>query len=243
MLILRSVLFYLVYAITLIPHASLCVLLGWMLPLHTRYRYFVQWNRFVVWWVGVCCGVRYEVQGWEKVPKEPFVLLSNHQSPWETIYLYYAFQPLCAVLKRELFRIPFFGWALWLLNPIAIDRNKRRNARDSLLSQGKAQLANGISILVFPEGTRGAPGLDRKYYTGGAELAIAAGAKVLPVAHNAGVYWPARKLAKRPGTITVVIGDPIDTNGRESRELTEQVKAWVAAVLPLAEQRAANSDF
>ena len=236
MLLLRSVLFYLVYSLTLVPHASLCVLLGWMLPLHTRYQYFTQWNRFVVWWVGVCCGVRYEVQGREKVPAEPFVLLSNHQSPWETLFLYYEFRPLCAVLKRELFRIPFFGWALWMLRPIAIDRSKRRNARDSLLSQGKQQLSNGISILVFPEGTRGEPGQDRKYYTGGAELAIAAEARILPVAHNAGVYWPARKLVKTPGTITVVIGDPIDTNGREARELTEELKRWVASVLPASRQ-------
>jgi 1-acyl-sn-glycerol-3-phosphate acyltransferase len=203
-----------------------------MLPLHSRYRYFVQWNRFVVWWLGVCCGVRYQIQGREKVPSEPFVLLANHQSPWETLFLYYEFKPLCAVLKRELFRIPFFGWALWLLRPIAIDRNKRRGARDSLLSQGKQQLGNGISILVFPEGTRGKPGEDRKYYTGGAELAIAAGAKVLPVAHNAGELWPAHKLVKKPGIITVVIGDPIDTSGREARELTEQFKQWVAAVMP-----------
>jgi 1-acyl-sn-glycerol-3-phosphate acyltransferase len=230
MLTLRAILFYLVYAATLIPHTSLCVLFGWMLPLHSRYRYFVLWNRFVVWWVGVCCGVRYELRGREKVPTEPFVMLSNHQSPWETIFLYCEFQPLCAVLKRELFRIPFFGWALWMLNPIAIDRSKRLNARKSMLAQGQQQLGNGISVLVFPEGTRGEPGLERKFFTGGAELAIAAGAKVVPVAHNAGIYWPARKFVKTPGTITVIIGDPIDASGRDARELTEQVRQWVRSV-------------
>jgi len=228
---LRSLFFYLVYSASLALYATLCVLVGWLLPLKVRYSFFVQWNRFAVWWVGVCCGVNYEIRGRDKVPNEPYVLLSNHQSPWETVYLYYEFRPLCAVLKKELLRIPFFGWALWMLDSIAIDRSKRRDARDSMLNQGKKQIANGINILVFPEGTRGDPGLDRKFYTGGAELAIATGVKVLPVAHNAGVYWPAHKLAKRPGTITVIVGDPIDTSGREARELTEQVKQWVNAQL------------
>lgn len=228
MLVFRSLLFYLVYSLTLVPHSSLCVLFGWMVPLKVRYNWFTQWNRFVVWWVGVCCGVKYELHGIEKLPQEPFVLLSNHQSPWETLFLYYQFRPLCAVLKKELLRIPFFGWALWLLDPIAIDRSKRRDARDSMLAQGRKQLDHGISILVFPEGTRGDPGADRKYYTGGAELAIASKARVVPVAHNAGVYWPARKLVKTPGTIKVIVGDPIDTAGREARELTEAVKAWIS---------------
>jgi 1-acyl-sn-glycerol-3-phosphate acyltransferase len=232
MALLRSLLFYAGYSLSLIPHATLCVLLAWMLPLKTRYRYVVLWNRFVVWWVGVCCGVRYEMQGREKIPAEPYVMLSNHQSPWETIFLYCEFQPLCAVLKVELLKIPFFGWALAMLKPIAIDRSKRRDARQSMLNQGRDRLQRGLSILVFPEGTRGEPGQDRKYFTGGAELAIATGAKVVPVAHNAGLFWPSRKLVKTPGTITVIIGDPIDPTGREARELTEQVKVWVMSAMP-----------
>lgn len=232
MLTLRSLLFYLVYSLSLAFWSSLCVILGGLLPLKTRYTMSVQWNRFAVWWAGICCGVRYEVEGLDKIPNEPYVLLSNHQSPWETVYLVYQFCPLCPVLKKELLKIPFFGWALWMLDPIAIDRNKRRDARESLLSQGKKQIGRGINILVFPEGTRGDPGADRKYFTGGAELAIATGARILPVAHNAGVYWPAHKLLKTPGTIKVIIGDPIDTAGREPRELTEAVKQWVKGVLP-----------
>ncbi len=231
MLIVRSVLFYIVYALSLIVHSTYCVIFGWMLPLKHRFPLIVQWNRFAVWWVGVCCGVRYEIQGREKVPAHPFIVLSNHQSPWETVFLYYEFRPLCAVLKRELLRIPFFGWALALLAPIAIDRSKRRSARDSMMQQGHDRLAKGISILVFPEGTRGEPGQDRKYYAGGAEMAIATGASIVPVAHNAGVYWPAHKLVKIPGTIKVFIGDPIASAGRDPRELTEQVKQWVNAQL------------
>lgn len=228
---LRSIVFYLVYALSLVPHCTLCIVLGWMLPLKARYRYFTKWNSFVVWWVGVCCGVRYEMVGREKIPADSYVMLANHQSPWETLFLYCEFQPLCAVLKRELFKIPFFGWALWMLRPIAIDRSKRRDARQSMLSQGEQNLRDGISILVFPEGTRGEPGQERKYYTGGAELAIATGAKIVPVAHNAGIYWPAHQLEKVPGTIKVIIGDPIDTKGREARELTDQVKTWIEGVL------------
>jgi 1-acyl-sn-glycerol-3-phosphate acyltransferase len=228
---LRAVLFYLVYAISLVIHSLLSVLLGGLLPLKTRFHFVTQWNRFAVWWVGVCCGVRYEIEGREKVPAEPFVLLSNHQSPWETIFLYCEFVPLCAVLKKELFRIPFFGWALWMLKPIAIDRSKRRDARQSMLNQGKDRLKIGLNVLVFPEGTRAAPGEEKKFFTGGAELAIAAGVKIVPVAHNAGFYWPAHHLAKKPGVIRVVVGDPIDTTGREARELTDEVRVWVGKVL------------
>jgi 1-acyl-sn-glycerol-3-phosphate acyltransferase len=227
----RAILFYLVYAISLVIHSLLSVLLGWLLPLKARFHFVTQWNRFAVWWVGVCCGVRYQIEGREKVPTEPFVLLSNHQSPWETIFLYCEFVPLCAVLKKELFRIPFFGWALWMLKPIAIDRSKRRDARQSMLNQGKDRVKIGLNVLVFPEGTRAAPGEEKKFFTGGAELAIAAGVKIVPIAHDAGLYWPAHQLAKKPGVIRVVVGDPIDTTGREARELTEEVRVWVGKVL------------
>lgn len=227
----RSVIFYLVYGLSLLVHCTLCLTLGWLLPLKKRYRYFVLWNRFVVWWLKISCGVSYQMIGREKIPGGAYVMLSNHQSPWETLFLYCEFQPLCAVLKRELLKIPFFGWALWMLDPIAIDRSKRRTARDSMLTQGVQHLRDGISVLVFPEGTRGEPGEDRKYFTGGAQLAIAAGATVVPVAHNAGLYWPSHRLAKTPGVIKVIIGDPIDATGRDPRELTDQVKTWVENAL------------
>jgi 1-acyl-sn-glycerol-3-phosphate acyltransferase len=232
---LRSTLFYLGYALTLVVHATLAVLLGWMLPIKTRYRFLVLWNRFVIWWLKVTCGVRFQVSGVDNIPQEPFVLLSNHQSPWETIFLYYYFVPLCATLKHELLYIPFFGWALSMSNPIAIDRSKRRNARQVVLTEGPKRLASGISVLVFPEGTRVDVGQEKKYSSGGAELAITAGAKVLPVAHNAGHCWPARSYLKYPGLISVVIGAPIDARGREARELTEAVQTWVRQAIPAAD--------
>jgi 1-acyl-sn-glycerol-3-phosphate acyltransferase len=234
LLFLRATVFYLGYSLSLIPHATLCVLLGWMLPIKTRYHYFVMWNTFTIWWLKVTCGVRYRIIGIENIPPHPFVLLSNHQSPWETIFLYTYFSPLCATLKRELLRIPFFGWAIALLNPIAIDRSKRIEARQTLLIEGQKRLADGISVLVFPEGTRVAPGEERKFSRGGTELAIIAEAIILPVAHNAGTCWPSHKFLKIPGTIDVIIGKPIPAKGRETRELTEEVQAWTHAMLRAA---------
>lgn len=229
---LRSTIFYIGYAATLIPHASLCLLLTWALPLHSRYRLATLWNRFVIWWLRVTCGIDYRVTGLENVPSVPFVMLSNHQSPWETLFLYARFQPICAILKRELLWIPFFGWALALLRPIAIDRSKGRSARTSLLTEGPKRLQAGLSVLVFPEGTRIEVGQEKKFLTGGADLAIKAEALVVPVAHNAGLFWPARKFRKSPGTVDVVIGKPIPAAGREARELTEEVQAWIRQALP-----------
>ena len=231
MLFIRSLLFYLGAFCTLVPHSFLCVLIGAFLPLKTRYRYFVLWNVFSVWWLRITCGVRFQVHGANNVPPAPFVLLSNHQSPWETLYLYYAFAPLCAILKRELLVVPFFGWGLRLLAPIAIDRNRKTRALQQLLEQGKARLDDGISVLVFPEGTRVHPGAEKKYSPGGAELAITAGKMIVPLAHDAGSRWPARTFVKRPGVITVVIGKPIAPQGRRTRELTAEVERWTREVL------------
>jgi 1-acyl-sn-glycerol-3-phosphate acyltransferase len=231
LLFCRATVFYLGYSLTLIPHATLCVLLAWMLPIKARYHYVVMWNTFTVWWLKITCGVHYRISGTENIPPHPFVLLSNHQSPWETIFLYTYFTPLCATLKRELLRIPFFGWALALLNPISIDRSKKFGARQTLLIEGKKRLADGISVLVFPEGTRVAPGENKKFSSGGTELAITADAIILPVAHNAGICWPSHKFLKMPGTIDVIIGKPIPAKGRDARELTEEVQAWIREAL------------
>lgn len=231
LLFCRAIVFYLGYTLTLIPHATLCLLICWMLPIKTRYRYVVMWNTFTVWWLKVTCGVHYRISGIENIPSRPFVLLSNHQSPWETIFLYTYFTPLCATLKRELLRIPFFGWVLAMLNPISIDRSKKFGARQTLLIEGKKRLADGISVLVFPEGTRVAPGEEKKFSSGGTELAITAEAIILPVAHNAGTCWPSHKFLKKPGTIDVIIGKPLPAKGRDARELTEEVQAWIREAL------------
>ena len=227
MALIRSLLFYLGYYVSLVPHGTLCIVIGIFLPVKTRYRYFLLWNRFCLWWLKLTCGVRYEVVGRENVPPGPFVILANHQSPWETIFLYWEFQPACAILKKELLRIPFFGWSLRLLQPIAIDRSKPGQALQQLLEQGRQHLKDGINVLVFPEGTRVKPGAEKKFSAGGAELAISAGTPVIPVAHNAGLCWPAHGIIKRPGTIQVVIGRPVATAGRDARELTREVETWI----------------
>lgn len=227
----RSLLFYIGYFGFLAPHALLCVMVGLFMPLRARYRYFLIWNVFSLWWLRLTCGVKWQINGLENVPPAPFVLMANHQSPWETLFLYWEFLPLCAILKKELLNTPFFGWALRLLKPIAIDRSQRNRALQQMLEQGKASLDNGISVLVFPEGTRVAPGVEKKYSAGGAELAVAAGRPIVPVAHNAGLFWPAHKFIKHAGTIQVEIGKPIDTSGRNAKELTREVETWIRQVL------------
>lgn len=232
-LFLRAVLFYFGYSSSLLIHSSLCIIFGWLLPIKSRYRFFVLWNRFILRWLKITCGVDYRIFGIENIPPHPFVMLSNHQSPWETIFLYGYFPPLCAILKKELLRIPFFGWALAMLNPIAIDRGKRIGARQSLLNEGRKRLADGISVLVFPEGTRVAPGEEKKYSAGGVELAVSSEALIVPITHNAGHCWPTRKFLKTPGVIDVVIGRPIPAKGRDVRELTEEVRSTIQGALPL----------
>lgn len=228
---LRALLFYAGYSLSLIIYAPLCIILAPFLSLHGRYRICLRWNAFALWWLGVCCGLCHRIIGAENVPKEPVVVMANHQSPWETLFLALYFRPICPILKQELLKIPFFGWGLALVKPIAIDRSKRREARQTLLAQGPDRLQRGLSVMVFPEGTRVNPGEERKFSSGGAELAIAAGAKVLPVAHDAGCFWPAHKLVKHPGVITVHIGKPIEAKGCSPRDLTEEVSSWIRARL------------
>lgn len=223
----RSFLFYLGYVSSLIVHATLSVILGVFMPIMTRFRFFLLWNRFIMWWLKITCGIHVRIRGMENVPPGPCVILSNHQSTWETLYFYFQFLPVSAILKQELLSIPFFGWGLRMLQPIAIDRSKKRKARDALMSQGRQRLADGISVLIFPEGTRIEPGVEKKFSSGGAELAIQAGVSVLPVAHNAGLHWPARRFMKYPGTIDLVIGKPIDPAGKTAKEVTAEAEAWI----------------
>jgi len=236
MLILRSSLFYLGYFTTLVPHATICVILGLFMPIGMRYRYFLVWNAFTIWWLKITCGVKYEVIGKENVPSDSFVLLANHQSPWETLFLYWEFLPICAILKKQLLNIPFFGWGLRLLRPIAIDRSKKSKSLQQLMKQGREHLDDGFSVLVFPEGTRVEPGVEKRYSGGGAELALTSGRKILPVAHNAGLCWPAHKFIKYPGTVKVIIGKPIDPAGRTTKEVTREVEAWIRQAITYQKQ-------
>ncbi|MCB1615448.1 MAG: 1-acyl-sn-glycerol-3-phosphate acyltransferase [Pseudomonadales bacterium] len=222
----RSLLFYFLYLITGMI-AGMVSLFLWPLPFTVRYRVVMKWNILVIWLAKVLCGIDFCIIGQENIPAPPYVVLSKHQSTWETLMLQNHFQPISTILKKELLQIPFFGWGLALLKPIAIDRNNPRDAMRYIQKEGQKRLNEGISVLVFPEGTRTPVGKVGNYARGGAGIACAAGVPVIPVAHNAGECWPVPGFIKHPGKITLVIGKPISTTGQTSREVTEQAKTWI----------------
>lgn len=226
MLFFRSLLFFVLKAAFTVPFA-LFILVLFFLPPIPRYKAITLWARMVVWLARVIVGIRYEVQGLENLPKEPCVVLSKHQSAWETIAFQLIFPPLSFVLKKNLLYIPFFGWGLALFSPIAIDRAGGREAMKQIEVQGKERLKTGFWVLVFPEGTRVAPGEKGNYQVGGPWLAAKAGVPVLPVAHNAGICWPKNAFIKQPGIITVVIGPPIPTAGRKATQVLAETEAWI----------------
>ncbi len=223
----RSALFSVGYAFLTFIISTLVILLFWMLPPKGRFYLYALWCKLVVWWLRITCGISYEIMGLENIPAKPVIALSNHQSTWETVFLYQLLTPVCPILKKELLSIPFWGWALRLQKPIAIDRSKPREAGKSLLLQGADRLSQGISILVFPEGTRAPAGKLGKFSRGGAQLATATETDILPILHNAGNCWPARQGNKSPGKITVVIGRPIASGGKHSKELAAEFQEWI----------------
>jgi 1-acyl-sn-glycerol-3-phosphate acyltransferase len=211
------------------PLYTLVILLSFPCKPHTRYRVIRQWSRIMLAWLRLTCGLTYRVVGQENIPPGPAVILAKHQSAWETLALQSIFPPQVWVLKRELLRLPFFGWALALSSPIAIDRGTARQALKQLLDQGKERLAQGFCVVIFPEGTRMAPGTRGKYKVGGAWLATNAGAPAVPVAHNAGEFWARNAFLKRAGVITVSIGKPIYPDGIKADELNTRVEDWIEA--------------
>jgi len=231
MIRLRSLIFNLGMWLTIPPSALLAILLI-PLPAVTRSRIVGGWAHFVMGWLKLTCGLEYRVIGGENIPDHPCVVLAKHQSAWETIAFQTIFPPQIWVLKRELLFIPFFGWALAALSAIAIDRSAGREALKQLVSQGKKRLQRGLWVVIFPEGTRIAPGERGKYHIGGAWLATHTNATVVPVAHNAGEFWRKNSLLKQPGTITVSIGKPIDATGMKTDELNRQVEEWIEAEMP-----------
>lgn len=225
---LRAIVFYVGYMFALIFTSCITAPLSYFMPFTIRAWLITRFNWFVLVWLRITCGIRTEVEGLEKLPKgQQMVILSNHQSEWETIYLQLVAQPMSTVLKRELLKIPFFGWGLKALNPIAVDRGKPAAAMKQVLKQGKARLEEGMSVLVFPEGTRTQPGTRGNHKKGGAMLATNSGVPVLPVAHNGGEHWTSSPLVKKSGTIKVVFGPLIQTEGRHVNEVHAEVTAWL----------------
>ncbi len=226
MVVLRSTL-YTLLQIIITPFYTFIILASFPLNPISRFRIISGWAHIMLYLIRVICGIHYRVLGIENIPKKPSIVLSKHQSAWETLAFQQIFPPQVWVLKKELLRIPFFGWGLSMTSPIAINRGSARIALKQILKQGKDRLKKGLWIVIFPEGTRIVPGKKGKYGIGGAWLATHTGVSVVPVAHNAGEFWGKNSFIKQPGIITVSIGAPIDPIGMEASELNAKVEAWI----------------
>jgi 1-acyl-sn-glycerol-3-phosphate acyltransferase len=225
-IVIRSALFALVQILITPPYSLLALCTFPFSPL-TRYRIIKGWALIMLAVLKSVCGIRYRVRGVERIPAQPCIIMSKHQSAWETLAFQAIFPPQVHVLKRELLWIPFFGWGLAMVSPIAIDRRAHGRALKQLIEQGADRLARGFFVIVFPEGTRVAAGSRGRYRPGGAILAKETSTAILPVAHNAGRCWPRNAFLKRPGTITVSIGEPIDASMPEAA--IREVEEWIEA--------------
>ena len=225
MTVVRSTIFYLGYLSSGIIASLLACVIGPFLGLENRLKLFSQWPRFANWFLHLSCGIKVEVIGKENLPTEPCVIVSNHQGQWETYSMQYLFHPMCTLLKKELLYIPLWGWAMKMLNPIAINRSKPKEAILQTLEEGSNRLQNGMYVLFFPEGTRVKAGRVGKYARSSFELAKRNGVMVLPLCHNSGDCWPAHKFIKKPGKITLIIGEPFYVE--DSRQSANDVRKWV----------------
>ena len=228
MLFVRSLLFTTLHVLTAIIFSIISVLV-WPLPFKWRYKIVSQWAVLNLWLLKIICGIRYEVEGVEKIPDEPCIIMAKHQSTWETLALQAIFPPQVWVLKRELLWIPFFGWGLASLNPIAIDRGAGRKALNQVIEQGRARLSSGAWVAIFPEGTRIPTGQIGKFGMGGAFLAAETGYPVIPVAHDGGKAWPRHGFLKYPNVIKLVIGDKItiDEKTKKASDINKRVYQWM----------------
>lgn len=210
------------------PIVIFCVIF----PFSVRYKVGKLWVASIMSVAKVCCGLNYQVEGLENLPKnQAFIVLSKHQSAWETLALRLFLPMQTAVLKKSLTQIPLGGWALSTLKPIAIDRDNQRAALRTLIEQGTARLKEGLIVVIFPEGTRAAPGEDKKFNAGGAMLAQQSGYPVIPLAHNAGKFWPRYSFLKYPGTIKVKIGPAIESIDKKAKEINSEAEAWIAQAM------------
>ena len=226
-LFLRSLLFAVLLTVATVVWALLCLLFA-PLPYRHRYYWTTRWNVFVIWAAKVCCGIRYQVKGMENLPDGPAILLSKHQSAWETIFYPMLMpRPLAFVFKKELLYIPFFGWGIGLLRMIPIDRSRGRDAFSQVVEKGRDRLANGQWLILFPEGTRIPRGQKGTYKSGGTRLAVATQTPVVPIAMNSADCWPRNAFIKTPGLITISIGKPIASEGLSAAELMQQVENWI----------------
>ena len=219
-LILRGSLFWIVF----LPSVLVCALLltlSAFFPIALRVGIIKVWIVLNLGWIKLTCGLGYQVEGLENIPQEGFIIMSKHSSTWETIALQLFFRPLVWVVKRELTFIPFFGWGLKAMNAIAINRGTGRKAIRQLIEEGRQRMDEGRIVMLFPEGTRVLPGQHKPFKLGGAILAQKTGYSILPIAHNAGEFWPRHSWIKWPGTIRVVIGSPISPEGKKPDQIIQ----------------------
>jgi 1-acyl-sn-glycerol-3-phosphate acyltransferase len=225
MLFLRSLLYFIGSIISVIT-ITLCGLFFVLSPYSTRQKFLSQWAIFCIWWLKITLNITTTIIGQENVNKSPCVIISNHQSTWETLAFQTIFPAHTWVLKKELLWLPVFGWSLALLKPIIINRGDKLNAIKKVISQGSDRLNKGISVVVFPEGTRQPYNQLGEYQNGGAAIAKKSGYDIIPVYHNAGKIWPKGGFIKKSGVITIVIGESISSSSMTSSGITEEIRNW-----------------
>jgi 1-acyl-sn-glycerol-3-phosphate acyltransferase len=230
MQLLRSLLFNVYMILSACVFGAFMSLCFWS-PHSFQFAIARCWARCLLWVLARLCGLKFTVEGRERIPEGAHIVMSNHTSAWETIAQFVIFPPHVWVLKRELLWIPFVGWGLKLLRPIAINRGQGHRAVNQVVEQGQARLRDGLWVIVFPEGTRVVAGETKKFGFSGALLATATGKLLVPLSHNAGRFWPRRGIVKKPGTVHVVIGEPITSVGKNPRQLTDEVRRAVDAGL------------
>ena len=223
---LRSVLF-LVAGMLVTPFYGVVVTALGPFSFPAAFAAAAQWARLILWLARVFCGIRHEVSGLEHVPGFPVVMMAKHQSAWETLFMEANLPPQCWIIKRELLWLPFVGWGLWGVKSIAIDRSSGHSAREQIGAIGARRLAEGICVSIFPEGTRVAVGKRGRYGIGGAALAARTGTPILPIAHNAGEFWGRYAFRKHAGTVQVVIGPLIATEGRNPVAVNRELEEWI----------------
>ena len=231
MIFVRSLLYFVAMVISVIVFGLTIAVLGRFVHGDFIDVVATNWGKFYLWLLRVICGLRYEIQGLENLPpSDPIIIMSKHQSAWETISLRGIFRPQQSwVLKKELMQLPFFGWALGFAKSIPIDRAAGRRAIFEVVKQGIERLNEGRYVIIFPEGTRTDPGQRKKYGVGGGVLAERSGVPVIPVAHNAGVFWRRRGVKKYPGKIQVIIGPAIPSRGKKASQIMREVEDWIEA--------------
>ncbi|MFM8761565.1 MAG: lysophospholipid acyltransferase family protein [Polynucleobacter victoriensis] len=233
MILIKSSLFFLFMLVFTPAYAVMCIVIFPLISAEKRYELTKGWNITMTYLAKKICGIEYEILGMDNLKAmldKPVIILSKHQSAWETIsFIALIPKQLCFVFKRELLWIPFFGWALALLRMIHINRSNKAAASQSIAGQGKKYLGQGLWIIIFPEGTRTKVGANTLYRKGGARLASATKAWVIPIAHNAGHVWPRNSFLKYPGKVTISIGPAISSENKSAEQLHQETEKWIEA--------------